>query len=456
MKNLLKTFALLYLVSLLAFFAGVYVTISESWPYQEIMDLYLFTQGDPTEDTTIAEKALNDLDIDPARQLRPYLPANYDSFEPLTVPGLRERRDKPLVYQSAAAEKGYRLIHGVLDFENNLHGAILLDSDGKLVHTWQLTERHLDWVTASDLNKFPHGITILPDGSVVFAFTRSSAIQRIDACGKPVWAVKGKFHHAVTPQDEDFVWSLRNDDGNSPFLDHIVKLDVHSGELIRSFTLEDIIRANPDLSIFHVQQMRSHDKLIMDGFHANDVEPLPAALAPTFPDFRKGDLLISFRNNSLVFVLDPETLEVKWWRTGNWRYQHDPDWQPDGTITIYNNNLPDSNIAPKKDSPRHYSKILSIAPSTFKTKTLVDGQAFDFLSEFRGKHQVLPGGSILITSTNQGRVLEVDRNGEVVFEFINQYSSSDGEVLPVSEAIFLPADYFDVDAFSKCEENTLP
>jgi hypothetical protein len=53
-------------------------------------------------------------------------------------------------------------------------------------------------------------------------------------------------------------------------------------------------------------------------------------------------------------------------------------------------------------------------------------------------------------------VLEVDRNGEVVFEFINQYSSSDGEVLPVSEAIFLPADYFDVDAFNKCKDNTLP
>jgi hypothetical protein len=453
MKKLLKSVALLYLVSLLAFFAGIYVMQSKSWPYKEINEIYLFIKGDPAEDTTIAEKVQNDLDIHPARQLLDYKPENHDSFVPLTIPGLRERREKPLIYQSAGAEKGYRLIYGVLDFENNLHGAILLDSNGKHVHTWQVTERHLEWGTASDLNKFPHGIHIMPDGSIVFAFTRSRSIQRIDACGKPIWAVKGRFHHAVTAEEENFIWSLqRDDDGISDFLNRIIKLDLRSGKLIKSFTMEDIIRANPELSIFHVQQMRSHNLLLNDGFHPNDVEPLSSATASAFPNFSTGDLLISFRNNSLVFVLDQETLKVKWWRVGLWQRQHDPDWQPDGKITLYNNNT----LSDDHRSKGYYSKIVSIDPSTFQVETLVNGMAFDFFSSSRGKHQVLPGGNILITSTNQGRVLEVNQNNEVVFEFINQYSSRKGEVLPVSEAIFLPEDYFDEDALSKCEGEATP
>lgn len=457
MKSFLKISALLYLVSVLAFFAGVYVTISKSWPYNEIRELYLFIQGDPAENTTIAQKMQNDLDIHPARQLLDYKPANPGSFSPLKIPGLRARRGNPLLSLSTGAEAGYRLIYGVLDFEENLHGAILLDANGELVHSWQVTERYLDWATSSDLNKFPHGIHVLPDGSIVFVFTRSSSIQRIDACGNPVWAVEGKYHHAVTAEGDNFVWSMQGDpEGVSDFQNRFVKLDVHKGEIVKSFTVEDIVRANPELSIFHIQEMRNSDQLLLDGFHPNDIEPLSADMAPAFPGFSAGDLLISYRNNSLIFVVDADTLKVKWWRAGHWRRQHDPDWQADGTIVLYDNNPPDSNVPPLKNQPpmRYYSKIVSIRPSTFEVETPIDGKAFNFYSDIRGKHQVLPGGNFLVTSANQGRVLEVNRHGDIVFEFVNQYNET--EILPVSEAIFLPEDYFDEDAFSKCGGQAAP
>jgi hypothetical protein len=128
--------------------------------------------------------------------------------------------------------------------------------------------------------------------------------------------------------------------------------------------------------------------------------------------------------------MNPETLKVKWWRQGLTRRQHDPDWNAKGTITVFNNNM-----------HREYSNILEIDPVTMESKVLVDGRKYDFYSSARGKHQFLPGGGVLITSTLQGWVFETDSDGNVVFEFINTYE--DGENLVVSEARFLPLDFFE-------------
>ena len=71
----------------------------------------------------------------------------------------------------------------------------------------------------------------------------------------------------------------------------------------------------------------------------------------------------------------------------------------------------------------------------------------DFYSGARGVHQVLPNGNILISSPHQGRVLEVDSDGETVFEFLNTYDER--ENLIISEARWFPADYFEFDAATR-------
>jgi hypothetical protein len=421
--------------------------ISKSWPYELINDIHLFIKGDPNEKTTFSEKVLNDLDVRPGRHVVSFSPNDERPFVSLDVPGLRQRRQQPLVFQIPAAEKGFRIIYGVLDFVNNVHGALLIDSNGKVVHTWQITERHLEWETSSEMNKFPHGFDVRPDGSIIVVFTRSSSIQRFGPCGDPVWAVKGNFHHSIGAEEENFIWALKKEDEHKfDFENRIVKLDAHNGRVIRSFTVGQIIKANPDISIFNVDGVFQAEWQLSDAFHANDVEPLPAELADAYPDFSAGDLLVSFRNLNLVFVIEQESLKVKWWRIGSWRSQHDPDWQPNGEITVYNNNSP---LGP-------FSNIVSIDPSTYETEILVDGVEFNFFSASRGKHQVLPGGNVLITSTNQGRVLEVNSDNQVVFEFRNLFDLDKNEYLAVSEAMFLPQDYFEANAFSKCTEVEAP
>jgi hypothetical protein len=62
--------------------------------------------------------------------------------------------------------------------------------------------------------------------------------------------------------------------------------------------------------------------------HANDVDPLPQHLVADFPGLEAGDLAISYASTNLVFILNPQTLLVKWWRVGVSDFHHDPDWKP--------------------------------------------------------------------------------------------------------------------------------
>ena len=55
-----------------------------------------------------------------------------------------------------------------------------------------------------------------------------------------------------------------------------------------------------------------------------------------------------------------------------------------------------------------------------------------FRSDLRSRQQLLPGGNVLITEADGGRLLEVTRSGEVVWEYMNPIrGGEDEELIPV-------------------------
>ena len=98
---------------------------------------------------------------------------------------------------------------------------------------------------------------------------------------------------------------------------------------------------------------------------------------------------------------------------GPWLKQHDPDFLPDGRISVYSNN-----------PGRGRSDIIKIDPTTRAvTSDLYDG-AVHFYSAEMGSHQYQPNGNILITVPGEGRVLLVSPHGEPIMEFNNVSSQS--------------------------------
>ena len=141
--------------------------------------------------------------------------------------------------------------------------------------------------------------------------------------------------------------------------------------------------------------------------------------------------MISLRELNLVAVADRETGAFKWYRHGPWLKQHDPDFQPDGTITVYDNNTGSGT-----------SRILRIDSKTNATEVVFAGtEAVPFYSWQRGKHQVLPSGNVLITESQHGRVFEVTPSGDLVWERDLGWDANRN--LIVTEARHVPEGFFE-------------
>lgn len=444
-STLIRLIAICWLLLIFSFGLGAYIYSSKSWPYPIIKSIEAFIAGHSEEQTNLVQKIKNDLDITPNRHLvrsqqKFSVPDHYHSVNKLP---LKSRRKKPKMFLSEDAPKGYRLIYGCFDFKDCLHGAILFGPDGKVKHFWQISQEQVEWDHRPDQNVFPHGLEIAPDGSIVTAFDAGTCLTKYDYCGNIVWRIKGGFHHSIAFEGNSSIWTWGNSGSSNPYEKNIIKVDYQTGEIIKEFHLKKVMQSNPDIDIFGILQKDTAkgSEWISDRnggrWHANDIEPLPAELSTYYPQFNVGDLLISLRSPDLIFVLDPESYKVKWWRQGLTRRQHDPDWNDKGTMTILNNNM-----------HRGYSSIVELNPRNFKYSHIIKGKEYDFYTWQQGKHQRLFNGGYLITSSQQGRVFEVDKDGNITFEFINTYGKNKRS-LTISEARFLPTNYFQ--ELPKCE-----
>lgn len=356
----------------------------------------------------------------------------------------------------AAPADGWRVIAGAMQIHGSLQtAAVLLSPELEIVHYWPLVEdAEIGASYAAPLRKAPHGLAVLKDGSVIYNFDGGNSLHKKDICGHTVWASPGDYHHSVTPDDgETTVWTHRDTEtGDRVDRMHMVQVATADGKILKDISVPDIIATNPDIDILELRRLHTPDKYgnsgekigkwMSDPIHLNDVDPLPRRFADRYPMFSPGDLLVSARELNLLFVMDPDSLAIKWWLVGGTIRQHDGDWNADGRISAFNNRM-----------SRGYSTITKIDPATLARTVAVDGRAMDLYSRHRGSHQPLPNGGWLISSTQQGRILEVSADGEVALDF---YSRLPGDTPPYSlltTSVFLPKDTFDPGAL-KCGVNS--
>jgi hypothetical protein len=327
------------------------------------------------------------------------------------------------------AAPGYTLIAGLsTEQSRSTFDVVLYDADGSILHKWPVDYSILDPDGPQPLHVMLHGMEVFEDGSLAVTFDAGKVIARVDACGQPMWTTPGEFHHSVSADGRGGIWAWRNE--------VIVQLDPETGEVAREISLKDeIMQAGEgQQGILSIRSYIDADGAALrydaDAFHANDVEPLRPDMADAFPQFEAGDLLISLRELNLLAVVDPHDGRLLWWQHGPWLKQHDPDFQPDGTITVYDN-----------ASGLGASRILRIDPMSRKTETLFAGsEAQPFYSWQRGKHQMLANGNVLVTESERGRVFEVAPDGTLVWERERVWDPDRNVV--VTEARHLDSDFF--------------
>ena len=338
------------------------------------------------------------------------------------------------VHAPQQKQPGLVLVAGLNEDEDGpFHVVRLYDGAGEEVHRWPVRYELLDEEKRPQ-NVMLHGMEVFEDGSLAVIFDAGNTVARIDACGEPMWQHEGAYHHSLQRDGEGALVTWRGE--------AVVWLDEETGEELRVLDLhEDVIAAADgaqqgylDLRTRTPENAREEMRYLADPFHPNDAEPLTAELAPAFPMFEAGDVMLSLRELNMVAVVDPETGMMRWWRHGPWIKQHDPDFQPDGTITVYDNGTGTGS-----------SKIIRVDPAPdlgddALTTEFAGTEAVPFYSWRRGKHQYLPNGNVLLSEPEHGRVLEVSPSGEVVWERHMPWDAERNVI--VTEARHVPEDFF--------------
>ncbi len=349
---------------------------------------------------------------------------------------------------------GYTLVTGFLD------GAVavyLIDMEGQIVHRWPFTMDDM-WVAADmPADRFAsvelgiHAAALYPDGDIVLNIA-GGALSRVDRCGNFVYATAMNNHHSVDLHADGSVLTLgrwtetevREDrprvlpGATGDYYDDTLAHVSAEGEILDERSLIDVLFASDMGGMLFLGNGSSYRSAVDDPLHVNDAEFLTASLAPAFPMFETGDILVSMRNIATLVVLDGETKLVKWFTTGPFFGQHDPDFTAAGTIMVYDNRI-------TGDNPElGYSRLLEIDAATHEIVWEYTGTDEDpMYSSFGGKVQVLPNGNVLAVEPQGGRIIEIARDGgnKVVWEFVD--IQEEGSVGTVFEGLRFAASDLD-------------
>ncbi len=399
--------------------------------YREVRD---FIKGDPMDESTLWKRIERDT-------INPMATWNYKyditlstDYKPVQLKGLDKRRDLPQLLLTGR-QPDYRVLIGVLGMKDSLWGGLLLNAEGDVCHQWKLSGD--DLVDNGKPEGSLYGTIVTPDGSIIYQkHTYGKGIIKRDFGSKIVWINKGVYHHAVSADENyEYLWTF----GGHPTIPFpkLVKIDIETGKTLKTIAMEDVYRQNPQIHIFDHRMKDENTNMP----HPNDIEILSSELAHAFPMFKAGDLAINYHTSSLIFVLDPETLKVKFWYMGAGDGAHDVDFQPNGTLTIFNNNYRVDWQGHKR--PR-YSDIVAVSPSEKKHWVVVSGEKANLYSKVNARHQFRGENRVVFDSSKQGRSTEVDTTtGEITFDFVNVYNREKETALFISESFHFSKDFFE-------------
>jgi Arylsulfotransferase (ASST) len=365
------------------------------------------------------------------------------------------------LHVAGAASPGITLVTGFIDGSTGIR---LIDIDGRLLNEWRISYNAV-WPESPHLANQPHdfdtevhGSMLLPDGDVIFTF-QYSGLVRMDRCGRVKWKLPRQTHHLFVAAADGNLWvpsrELRDEPVREypripvPFQEEYLLKVSPDGAVLREFSILDAVFAARYEGLLFANG--AHDTTLevpLDGdfTHLNDVEVLSAELAPAFPMFEAGDLLLSLRNLNLLMVMSPASGTIKWTQTGPFLRQHDPDFAGTGQIVVFDNRRDGSD-----GSLFGGSRIVTIDPATERVNTLYGARSGKgFHTATMGAQQPLPNGNLLITESEQGRAFEIDMDGKIVWSYVNRWT--DGSVGQISQAERYPADYLRQSSKEPCHE----
>ena len=296
--------------------------------------------------------------------------------------------------------------------------AYLIDMRGNFVHRWQLSFQPGDYGYLLENGNFiTSGRT--DKGPVTFG-GRGGTIMEYDWEGNVVWQYEEPtMHHDFTrmPNGNTMVlgWERTpleisdrvsggkpgTGDGGGLWCDYFREV-TSSGETVWEWHGYEHLDPEADA----ICPIHNRDEWT----HCNTCNVLP-----------DGNILTSFRLLDTVGIVDKTTGQWNWkWGRGELGHQHDPTLLDDGNILIFDNGW----HAITASTPS--SRVIEVDPGSGEIKWEYKTRpGWDFFSAFISGAQRLPNGNTLVCEGMTGRVFEITRSGEIVWDYTNPFFGYD-------------------------------
>lgn len=319
--------------------------------------------------------------------------------------------------------------------------AALIGMRGRVLHEWRLEFREAWPSTPQTDHPAPSShiywrrAELFPNGNIITTYTTVAdtpygyGLVKLDKDSEVIWKYSGHAHHDFAVADDGSIYTIAHQfrdkrvnpvDGlpqmpRRELEDSLVRLDPEGREQKR-IQLLDLFANSPYRHLVQMYSPGSQNPATPDNsgdlLHTNSVTVVGEKFARHHAFAEPGQLLVSFRPLDAIGLISFEDERITWMTRGFSVAQHDPDPLPNGHILLFDNR--------GHGGPGGRSRILEFDPSSRRIEWMYTGNSrIPFESWTLGAQQPLPNGNILVTSSKAGRIFEINRSGDIVWDYFN-------------------------------------
>ena len=298
---------------------------------------------------------------------------------------------------------------------------------------------------------------LLEDGGLVYQ--NHSPLFKLDNCSNLIFQNNhDQLHHSTEKDLEGNIWApshmypqslpiekvgrgIREEGGF--FDDGIVKFSPDGKILFEKSVSQIFIDNGLEYLLFSV----GDSKFDNDPIHLNDIQPV---------DFdgefwKKGDVFLSMRHQSMVLLYRPTTNKIIWKGTGPFFHQHDIDILNNHKIAIFNNNsmnFVDGDVVYGNNEVIIYDFKTNEYTSYLKNSLIEN----NVKTRSEGRSEILPNGDLFIEETNFGRTLYFNSDGSLRWTHINRAKNKKAYSIGWSRILYNDIDLQIVKKFLKLRD----
>jgi len=304
--------------------------------------------------------------------------------------------------------------------------------DGRKLHTWVLNWQKM-WPDAKHVpgrlrpwsppGTIIHGVALMENGDLVYSY-EYLGLLRVGRGGEVRWRLPYQTHHSIHVHDDGNLWVCgqkehtevdpRFPNRTPPFEEDTVLVVSPEGRIVEEWSVLELLNREGLSGLLHLGSQENDITSVGDDLvHLNDVEPFPEKMTPGF--FGPGDVMVSLRNLNTILVVERATKKIKFLSIGRTIRQHDPDFLDGNRISVFDNHNDQSVGSAQR------SRIVIITAPANTLEVYFEGSArLPFFTRTMGKHQWLPNGNLLLSEGNSGRGLEIDKDRQLVWSYVNE------------------------------------